>query len=326
MGGIVIPAGSHHALVLPGKSPESSGHKYIPMFRPFDLNNAGDYARWRNWKLAHAVSDADRLLVEVASPSALTGAEKKRIVELCTTSNMAIYALAAADSDKALVHALGQQLGLARIDTNLRADEDSITSLEVRPQSGNQYIPYTDKPLSWHTDGYYNTPAQQVRGIIMHCVRPAASGGVNQLLDPELLYIRLRDENPEYITALMHAEAMTIPANIQEGSELRGAQSGPVFSVEPATGCLHMRYSARQRNIEWRDDEITRAAATRISELLAETESVVRHRLEPGQGVICNNVLHNRSGFADSAEQHRLMYRARYYDRVANTGFDRMIA
>jgi len=239
---------------------------------------------------------------------------------------MAIYALAGTERDKVLVHALGEQLGLLRLDTNLRADEDSITSLEVRAQSGNQYIPYTDKALSWHTDGYYNTPAQQVRGIIMHCVRPAASGGVNQLLDPELLYIRLRDENPAYIDALMHAEAMTIPANIQEGSELRAAQSGPVFSVEPGSGCLHLRYSARQRNIEWRDDELTRQAAARTSELLAAGEMVVRHRLEAGQGIICNNVLHNRSGFADSAEQHRLMYRARYYDRVADTGLDRMSA
>jgi alpha-ketoglutarate-dependent taurine dioxygenase len=296
------------------------------MFSPFDLNNATDYARWRRWKLKHAICDADRLRVEIASPLALSAAEKNQIVELCSTSNMAIYALVGAERDKALVHALGEQLGLLRLDTNLRADEDSITSLEVRAQSGNQYIPYTDKALSWHTDGYYNTPAQQVRGIIMHCVRPAASGGVNQLLDPELLYIRLRDENPAYIDALMHAEAMTIPANIQEGSELRAAQSGPVFSLEPGSGCLHLRYSARQRNIEWRDDELTRQAAARTSELLAAGEMVVRHRLEAGQGIICNNVLHNRSGFADSAEQHRLMYRARYYDRVADTGLDRMSA
>jgi len=296
------------------------------MFRPFDLNHADDYDRWRSWKLARAVDDAARLTVEIAAPLELTPAEKRKIVELCTANNIVIYSLVGADSDKALVHGLGQQLGLTRIDTNLRADEDSVTSLEVRAQTGHQYIPYTDKPLSWHTDGYYNTPAQQVRGIIMHCVQPAASGGVNQLLDPELLYIRLRDENPEYIDALMHPEAMTIPANIQDGSELRGAQSGPVFSVEPGSGCLHMRYSARQRNIEWRDDELTRQAASRISELLAEGDMVLRHRLEAGQGIICNNVLHNRSGFTDSAEQHRLMYRARYYDRVADTGIDRLDA
>lgn len=292
------------------------------MFTPFDLNNVADYRRWREGKLVQASVAPDRLLVEVAQPQALSPTEKQALIERCRDHNMVIYALNSSDGEKALVHAIGEQLGLARMDTNLRADEDSVTSLEVRAQSGNQYIPYTDKPLSWHTDGYYNTLAQQVRAIIMHCVQPAFSGGSNQLLDPELLYIRLRDENSDWIAALMHPEAMTIPANIENGLEIRGAQSGPVFSIEAESGRLHMRYSARKRNIVWRNDDTTLAAVQRISELLAAGEMVIEHRLQAGQGIICNNVLHNRSGFDDSAEQRRLMYRARYYDRVANTGLD----
>lgn len=292
------------------------------MFTPFDLNNVADYRRWREGKLVQASVAPDRLLVEVAQPQALSPTEKQALIERCRDHNMVIYALNSSDGEKALVHAIGEQLGLVRMDTNLRADEDSVTSLEVRAQSGNQYIPYTDKPLSWHTDGYYNTLAQQVRAIIMHCVQPAFSGGSNQLLDPELLYIRLRDENSDWIAALMHPEAMTIPANIENGLEIRGAQSGPVFSIEAESGRLHMRYSARKRNIVWRNDDTTLAAVQRISELLAAGEMVIEHRLQAGQGIICNNVLHNRSGFDDSAEQRRLMYRARYYDRVANTGLD----
>ncbi len=290
------------------------------MPKPFDLNNVTDYRRWRQWKLAQIPVDAERLLVSLVEPQALRPDEKQALVTCCRDHNMVIYALPEKHTDKTLVHAIGQQLGLVRMDTNLRADEDSVTSLEVRAQDGNQYIPYTDKPLSWHTDGYYNTSAQQVRAIIMHCVQPAASGGVNQLLDPEMLYIRLRDENPSWIAALMHPEAMIIPANIEHEVEIRGAQSGPVFSVDPGSGCLHMRYSARKRNIVWRDDDATLAAAQRISELLADSEMVIEHRLQAGQGIICNNVLHNRSGFDDSAEQRRLMYRARYYDRVVDTG------
>ena len=30
------------------------------------------------------------------------------------------------------------------------------------------------------------------------------------------------------------------------------AQGGPVLSVDPASGALHMRYTARTRSIEWR--------------------------------------------------------------------------
>jgi hypothetical protein len=33
-------------------------------------------------------------------------------------------------------------------------------------------------------------------------------------------------------------------------------------------------------------------------------------------GLICNNVLHTRSGFTDSPEHRRLLYRGRYYDRL----------
>ena len=41
--------------------------------------------------------------------------------------------------------------------------------------------------------------------------------------------------------------------------------------------------------------------------------------MERGQGVLSNNILHNRSGFSDADEPalKRVMYRARYYDRVA---------
>jgi hypothetical protein len=42
-------------------------------------------------------------------------------------------------------------------------------------------------------------------------------------------------------------------------------------------------------------------------------------RLSGGQGLVCNNVLHNRGAFTDSAAPGlgRLVYRARYSDRVA---------
>jgi hypothetical protein len=38
--------------------------------------------------------------------------------------------------------------------------------------------------------------------------------------------------------------------------------------------------------------------------------------LQPGQGLICNNVLHDRSGFDDDGEHKRQLYRLRYYQRI----------
>ena len=115
---------------------------------------------------------------------------------------------------------------------------------------------------------------------------------------------------------------MTIPPNVEAGTEIRGACAGPVFSVDAFTGSLHMRYSARKRNIDWRDDELTREAADLITEILDIDDLAYTYRLKAGEGVICNNVLHRRSGFHDSRNQNRLMYRARYYDRVAGTGLN----
>jgi hypothetical protein len=289
----------------------------------FDLSNSAAYAHWRQQKLLLKTPDIADLMVDVENPHQLTAAEKSAIVERCQHYNMAIYQLpASASNDKSLVHALGAQLSMTRLDTNLRADGDSVTSLQVRAQSGNQYIPYTNKALSWHTDGYYNAIDKQIYAIIMHCVQPAESGGVNRLLSPEQLYIRLRDENPAYIEALMHPQAMIIPDNIENGQVIRAAQSGPVFSVKPSVGIeagrLHMRYSARKRNIIWRDTADTSKAVEMMIEIMADDANVQKVTLQAGQGIICNNALHNRSSFIDSDEQKRLMYRARYYDAVAS--------
>ena len=112
-----------------------------------------------------------------------------------------------------------------------------------------------------------------------------------------------------------------IPAN-EESGESRAAVSGPVFSIDPGSGSLHMRYTARTRSIQWHDDPVTRVAVQRLADMLSETSRYhFRHRLEAGQGVLCNNVLHNRSGFKDDVDSGRvrLLYRARYLDRIDGT-------
>jgi hypothetical protein len=63
-----------------------------------------------------------------------------------------------------------------------------------------------------------------------------------------------------------------------------------------------------------------RAAVAALERLLA-TPSPYIHRLTlaPGMGILCNNVLHDRTGFVDTPEHKRIMYRARYYDRISQT-------
>ncbi|MEK7840286.1 MAG: taurine catabolism dioxygenase TauD, partial [Pseudomonadota bacterium] len=86
-------------------------------------------------------------------------------------------------------------------------------------------------------------------------------------------------------------------------------------------GRLHMRYTARSRSIVWKGDARTHAAVAALEALLAaDGPHVFRYRLASGEGLLCNNVLHNREAFEDAQGATRLLYRARYYDRIAGTG------
>jgi hypothetical protein len=110
---------------------------------------------------------------------------------------------------------------------------------------------------------------------------------------------------------------MTIPARMGDAGVARAAQSGPVFSVDPASGALHMRYTARTRSIEWKADSCTREAAAFLHELLGSALPYrFGLRLRPGMGIVGHNVLHERSAFVDDPRQPRLIYRARYLDRI----------
>jgi hypothetical protein len=112
---------------------------------------------------------------------------------------------------------------------------------------------------------------------------------------------------------------MSIPPRLDGNGVARDTETGPVFSILPG-GQLHMRYTARTRSIAWKQDEATQAAVAAIEKLLAQDlPGMFRHRMEAGMGLLCNNVLHDRTGFTDSPEHKRVMFRARYYDRIANT-------
>jgi alpha-ketoglutarate-dependent taurine dioxygenase len=290
------------------------------MQTPFDLGNTDAYLRWRDRKLNQAITDSSEMIVEIGDPRALTKAEHAALLERCQRSNMVIYACHDVPVDEQAVQQFGLQFGLASLDANWLAGEQGITRVTVCAEDGlrQAYIPYTDRPIKWHTDGYYNPPERQIRGMILHCVHSAGQGGENRLLDHEIAYLMLRDENPDFIRALSAADAMTIPERTDEQGVARAAQTGPVFSVDPETGALHMRYTARTRSIEWKRDTATLAAVAALEKLLASNlQHIHRLRLEPGMGLLCNNVLHDRAAFDDDASAPRLLYRARYHERIA---------
>jgi alpha-ketoglutarate-dependent taurine dioxygenase len=305
---------------------ESTGSRLPAMQNPFDLNNPAAYLRWRDRKLARAVTNTSDLIVEIKDPRTLTTAEHATLLNRCQRSNMVIYATPTDAVDEIpvnedTVRMFGLQFGLKSLDANWLAGEQGITRVTVCAEDGQRqaYIPYTDRAIKWHTDGYYNPPERQIRSFVLHCMQSAGQGGENRLMDHEIVYLMVRDSNVDFIRALSAPDAMTIPERTDEQGVARAAQTGPVFSVN-ADGTLHMRYTARTRSIEWKQDATTLAAVAFLEQLLASgTTHIHRTRLEPGMGLLCNNVLHDRAAFVDDVAAQRLLFRARYHDRIAGT-------
>ncbi|MCW9012682.1 MAG: TauD/TfdA family dioxygenase [Gammaproteobacteria bacterium] len=295
----------------------------LPVFAPFNIDSDKDYLIWREQKLAGYPEKLEDLVVEINNPKRLSSAEHLAMHELCAKTNMVIYAGQLTGADKEIPIIMGEQFGLLRLNNNWLADEDAVTSLTVNNEGDHaQYIPYTNRPIKWHTDGYYNSANQQIWGLLLHCVQSAQEGGENQLLDHEIAYIYLRDENPDYIRVFMEADVMTIPERMDaNGGVARTAEAGPVFSIHPETGNLHMRYTARSRSIVWKDTPLVKQAVSYLVELLgSDLPYIFKGILQPGMGLVSNNVLHDRSGFNDKDASQRLLYRARYFDRIFGTG------
>ena len=297
------------------------------MRSPFDLDDDETYRQWRDAKRDLHPTRIDDLVVEVADPRHLRPTECAELRRLCARANMAIYRSPITAADKEIPRRLAQQLGLARLDANWLADEDGISPITVgagapsAPLGGGDrtaYNPYTDRPIKWHTDGYYHPASRRIEAMLLHCVAPAREGGATALMDPDMAYIALREADPDGLRALMAPDAMTIPARTDDAGVARAAQTGPVFSATDAGTALHMRYTARTRSIEWKPDAATRAAVVLLERLLASDDpTIFRTRLEAGMGIVSNNVLHDRSGFVDDPQRPRLLYRARYLDRIA---------
>jgi hypothetical protein len=296
------------------------------IIRRFDWKNLSQGAAWEAWRNAK-ISTAEELaaLPPVAMDS-LSGPGDDALDEVrrrCALGNFALYRVArtggTVEGDSAALVAFGRHLGVHVSEEHRSAGHFGVVALRTSDAPSQKgYIPYSTRPLNWHTDGYYNPSGRPVKSFILHCHAQAAAGGENQLIDPELAYLAMREESPDYVRAMMHPEAMTIPENREADGTLRPASVGPVFFADDRSGRMQMRYTARTRSIEWRDDPATREAADWLRGwLMSGTCPAVGVRLGAGEGVVSNNALHNRTGFEDGGDGGRVMLRVRFHDRMA---------
>lgn len=288
---------------------------------PFSLDHDDMYEKWRDNKLKNYPQTLGDLVVEINDPRKLSDAEHQAMLDVCRKTNMVIYASkTGTDPDPEIPLSIGRRFAVQSLDNNWLADDSGLTSLTVAEEGIRQrYIPYTNQAINWHTDGYYNTKQNQIHSLLLHVVQRAAQGGENALMDHEMAYILLREKNPDYIRALMGPKVMTIPARIEEGKVARPEESGPVFSITDH-GDLHMRYTIRVNNVIWSEDELIQEALDYLIQILeGQSPYIYSGLLEPGMGLVSNNVLHDRAAFTDSEEYKRHFYRARYYNRLEGT-------
>ena len=285
---------------------------------PFPATDDEDaWHRWRDWKLSRLPESVNDLLVEIGNPLKPTRTECLALHDRLERWNMAVFACNPRVFDKEGLRAMAGHFGLRRLDSNWLADDDGITSLRVRDgELRGEFIPYTNRAIRWHTDGYYNPMDRQIHALLLYCESPAAHGGENGLFDHELAWLYLREEAPELANALAQRDVLTIPARHEDGRIARRDITGPVFSISPS-GRLHMRYTLRARNVIWKPDPEVQAARERLETLLrSQPAGMVHGRLEAGMGLICRNVLHERAAFVNAPGHERLLYRARYHDEI----------
>lgn len=287
----------------------------------FRLEGGEAWKRWRDRKLAARPASAAALVVEVGDPRRLTPAERAALVRRCAVANMAVYASPHASEDPAIALRVAAQLGLRTVDASPPAEADGVARIANDPERAASGLnAFSEARMLWHTDGYFHPLARPVRSMLLHCVRAAPRGGELSLLDPELAWLLLRDVGDAFVRALMQPDALAVAARHGMAGRMRPAFAGPVFAVDAATGDLHMRFTERRGDVAWKCDATVSEAAARLRRLLdRDTSCVLRLRLEPGMGLVSNNVLHARSSFVDDAAAPRLVLRARFRERIAGT-------
>ena len=280
------------------------------------LNN-DQYAIWRDEKLAN-YRPPESLFVEISNPLKLSSVEKKTISNNCRSNNLSLIKIKPAADIRITLQSINAQLGLVDFDQHLCVEDDNFAIIQDNNASKKGgYVPYSNKALNWHTDGYYNQMHDLVGAFSLYCINPAIEGGENNWIDPEMLYIHLRELNLDIINALSQPATLTIPERKNDNTIIRAASTGPVFWLNKASQKPSMRYTQRKKNIHWlQSSEVNDALCVLNDFLVGDSDIHHQYKLDAGEGLICNNVVHNRTAFVDSNHQKRVLLRARYKNRV----------
>ena len=271
---------------------------------------------WDHWLCKYRES-LETLVVDIETPAHLTTQERSAIQARLNSANMVVYRCSSSEAvNRNQIARLAEQFGLLNPTHNLFAAEDGLSEIEVKADGpSSQYIPYTNRALNWHTDGYYRSHKNPVRAMLLHCVRPAQNGGSLEAIDSRALYGLLKQKDHRFTEALRMPDVMWIPENQAHGAN-REASLGPVFFFE--NNCLQMRYTARKHNVVWKNTVLISEAKDALEEYLEDPSIRFRYQLQAGEGLLSGNVPHRREPFFNSDDRAgRLIYRGRYAQPIS---------
>ena len=269
---------------------------------------SAEFLKWAEEKERNIPHNIDGILVNIHDINNVKTSEIAKIRETINKFNSCIYSSKMALKSNTNLLRFAESVGMRTYDRN-NIESNEISTITPLENNKINYIPYTDKSLNWHTDGYYDK--KSIFSWLLHCVHPATHGGENYLLDHELAlreYVLRYDD----INNLMSEDALTIP---ESKDTSRSEISTYIFSIKNQYKKLHMRFSMRKDNIGTSPkagDAVTKLKQTIENDCAKYS---LTYKLQTNEGIITNNILHGRKAFKDDKVKRKLL-RIRSYERL----------
>ena len=269
---------------------------------------SAEFLRWAEEKEKNIPQNSDGILVNIHDINNVKTSEIDKIKETSYKHNSCIYSSKIALKSNTNLLKFVELVGMKTYDCN-NIESNEISTITPLQNSKINYIPYTDKLLNWHTDGYYDK--KSIFSWLLHCVNPATQGGENYLLDHELVLREYLLRNDD-INNLMAEDALTIPASKDTS---RPEISTYIFSFKNKYRRLHMRFSMRKDNIG--TSAKASPAIIKLKEIIENdcAKYSLTYKLQKNEGIITNNILHGRKAFKDDKVKRKLL-RIRSYERL----------
>ena len=269
---------------------------------------SAEFLRWAEEKEKNIPQNSDGILVNIHDINNVKTSEIAKIKETIYKYNSCIYSSKIALKSNTNLLKFVELVGMRTYDCN-NIDSNEISTITPLQNSKINYIPYTDKRLNWHTDGYYDK--KSIFSWLLHCVNPATQGGENYLLDHELVLREYLLRNDD-INNLMAEDALTIPESKYTS---RSEISTYIFSFKNKYKRLHMRFSMRKDNIG--TSAKANSAVIKLREIIEGNcaKYSLTYKLQKNEGIITNNILHGRKAFKDDKVKRKLL-RIRSYERL----------